>query len=225
MSRGEVPPCRCPTLRHVRGEQVVMQTILILVALLVVWAAVYYGHWVLVRRRFVAISPGRVYQSGAMRPRRLLQYARRYQIATVIDFRGAHEEGVQVEGQALAGTGVRHINIPIGILPGQEELQRFIEVMTDELIAGRRVLIHCKDGEGRAIALAAIYRIEFEGWGAVEAYRAATRLPPGFKFISMVFPRAGLLSPRNCKTQFILSYRASQPALAVRGEVWVGETV
>jgi len=202
-----------------------LRTTLSLLAVLLTSAVVYYGHWVLVRRRLVAISPGRVYQSGAMRPRRLLEYARRYQIETVIDFRGAHEEPVRVEAQALAGTGVRHINIPIGILPGAEELRRFIEVMTEELIAGRPVLMHCKDGQGRAIALAAIYRIEFEGWSAVEAYRAATRLPPGLKIVSMLFPKAGLLSPRNCKTQFILGYRASQPGLAARGAVWVGETV
>jgi protein tyrosine phosphatase (PTP) superfamily phosphohydrolase (DUF442 family) len=190
-----------------------MQTALILIAILVVSAVLYYGHWVLVRRRFVMISRDRVYQSGAMRPRRLLVYARRYQIATVIDFRGAHEEPVQAEARALAGTEVRHVNIPIGILPEQQQLQRFNAVMTEELIAGRRVLMHCKDGQGRAIALAAIYRIEFEGWSAAEAYRAATRLPPGFKPISLLFPKAGLLSPHNCKTQFILSYQASQPAL------------
>jgi hypothetical protein len=190
-----------------------MQIVLILVAAVVVWAVLYYGHWVLVRRRFVAISPGRVYQSGAMRPRRLLDYARRYQVATVIDFRGAHEEPVRLEALALAGTEVRHVNIPVGILPEPEQMQRFIAVMTEELLAGRRVLMHCKDGQGRAVALAAIYRIEFEGWDATQAYRAATRLPPGFKFVSLLFPKAGLLSPRNCKTQFILDYRASHPAL------------
>jgi protein tyrosine/serine phosphatase len=202
-----------------------LQTTVLLVAVLCTWAALYYGHWVLVRRRFVAISPGRVYQSGAMRPRQLLELTRRYRIATVIDFRGAHEDAVRVEAQALAGTGVRHINIPIATLPGPEELRRFLDLMTEELVAGKRVLMHCKDGEGRAVALAAIYRIEFEGWSAVEAYRAATRLPPGFKVISLLFPRAGLLSPRNCKTQFILNYRASLPGLGERGEVWAGETV
>lgn len=192
-------------------------------AVLISWAVVYYGHWVLVRRRFVTVSPGRVYQSGAMRPNRLLAYARRYRIATIIDFRGAHEEPVRAQARALAATEVRNINIPVGTLPGREELQRFIQVMTEELAAGRRVLLHCKDGEGRAIALAAIYRIEFEGWDAAEAYRAATRLPPGFKVISMLFPKAGLLSPRNRKTQFILSYRASRAQLREQREVCVGE--
>ena len=182
-------------------------TLIALVGVLM-WAIVYYAHWVLVRRRFVVVAPDRVYQSGAMRPRRLIYFARRYAIETIIDFRGAHEEPVCRQARALAGTGIRYINIPVGLLPSQGDLDRFIQVMTGELLAGRRVLMHCKDGQGRAIALAAIYRIEFEGWSPASAYRAATRLPPGLKFVSWLFPGAGLLSPRNCKTQFILNYQS-----------------
>lgn len=193
-----------------------VQTVVFLATAFLVWSVVYYAHWVVLRRRFVAITPRRVYQSGAMRPDRLLRYARRHGIATVLDFRGAHEEPVRVEAQALAGTGIRHINIPVGLLPARDELRRFIEVMTEELAAGRRVLMHCKDGQGRAIALAAIYRIEFEGWNPERAYRGTTRLPPGFKPMSILFPGAGLLSPRNCKTQFILNYQPSRPAFDAR---------
>jgi protein tyrosine phosphatase (PTP) superfamily phosphohydrolase (DUF442 family) len=187
---------------------------LLLLALALAWAVVYYAYWVLVRRRLVVISPGRVYQSGAMTPAHLIRCAHRHGIATIIDFRGAHEAVVHQEARALAGTGVKHINIPIGVLPTQEDLQRFTAVMSEELAAGRQVLLHCKDGEGRAVALAAIYRIQFEGWSPLEAYRAATRLPPGFRFVSWFYPRAGLLSPRNTKTQLILSYQRSATALA-----------
>jgi hypothetical protein len=120
---------------------------------------------------------------------------------------------VRTQARALAESGIRHINIPVGQLPEQDDLRRFIEVMTAELAAARRVLMHCKDGEGRAIAFAAIYRIEFEGCSPLQAYRAATRLPPGFKFVSILFPLAGLLSPRNIKTQFILDYRPTRARL------------
>jgi hypothetical protein len=76
--------------------------------------------------------------------------------------------------------------------------------------------MHCKDGQGRAIAMAAIYRIEFEGWTPRQAYMATTRLPPGFKFVSLLYPSAGLLSVRNCKTQFILEYQRTRPVLQTR---------
>lgn len=195
------------------------------VVLVLAWAVLYYGHWVLIRRRFVAVAPGRVYQSGAMWPWVLLNCARRYSIATIIDFRGAHEEPVRRQARALAGTEIRHVNIPVGVLPTQNELRRFLDVMAEELTAGRRVLMHCKDGQGRAVALAAIYRIEFEGWVPVQAYRAGTRLPPGFKFVSLLFPAAGLLSPRNCKTQFILDYQPTRrPTLDARPGQYVSET-
>lgn len=189
-------------------------TTLLVLPLVLAWAVVYYVHWVHVRRRFVAISPGRVYQSGAMAPHRLIRCARRHSIETIIDFRGAHEQLVQQEARALGGTGIKHINIPIGRLPTQKDLQRFTDVMSEELRAGRAVLLHCKDGEGRAVAFAAIYRIQFEGWSPQKAYRGATRLPPGFRIISLLCPPAGLLSKRNCKTRLILDYRPTSPGLA-----------
>jgi hypothetical protein len=200
-----------------------VRAVVFIVAALLIWAVPYYTYWVVVRRRFVAISPGRVYQSGAMSPRKLLRFARRYDIATVIDFRGAHEEKVRIEAEALIGGKIRHINIPIGALPCHDDVRHFIDVMTEELRGRRRVLLHCKDGQGRAIALAAIYRIEFEGWSPELAYRAATRLPPGFKPISFFFPRAGLLSQRNQKTPFILNYRPSRAVANARATLCVGE--
>jgi protein tyrosine phosphatase (PTP) superfamily phosphohydrolase (DUF442 family) len=182
--------------------------VILIVAL--VWGGLYYAHWVLVRRRLVAIVPGRVYQSGAMSPRWLIRCARRYAIDTVIDFRGVDEAGTRSEALALAECGIRHVNIPLETLPNQNDVRCFLEVMTEERSADRRVLMHCRDGEGRAIAMAAIYRIEFEGWSPLQAYRAGKRLPPGLKFVSILFPSAGCLSSRNCKTRFILDYRATR---------------
>jgi protein tyrosine phosphatase (PTP) superfamily phosphohydrolase (DUF442 family) len=188
---------------------------LILLTVALIWLVAYYLHWVLVRRRFVVISAGKVFQSGAMRPRRLLHYTRRHGIRTVIDFRGAREHRlVQREAHALAAARVRHINLPCTQEPTQKDLQRFHEVMTEELAAGRPVLLHCKDGEGRAVAFAAIYRIQFERWSPQAAYRAATRLPPAFRFVNLLYPPAGLLSPRNRKTQLILGYQPLPNTLA-----------
>jgi protein tyrosine phosphatase (PTP) superfamily phosphohydrolase (DUF442 family) len=193
-------------------------TTMLVFSLVLGWAVAYYVHWVHVRRRFVAISPGRVYQSGAMAPQKLIRCARRHSIDTIIDFRGAHEDVVQREALALSASGIRHINIPVGSLPTPKDVQRFNDVMREELRARRAVLLHCKDGEGRAVAFAAIYRIQFEGWSALKAYRRATRLPPAFRIISLLFPPAGLLSPRNSKTRLILDYRPTSPGLAPAAE-------
>jgi hypothetical protein len=201
------------------------EVLVIIVAAGVAWTGVYYAHWVCVRRRFVTITPGRLYQSAAMRPERLIRCVRRHGIAAVIDFREASSQ-VHGEARSLAAAGIQHINIPASATPSAEVISRFIEVMRRERSAGRGVLLHCKDGEGRAIAFAAIYRIEFEGWSGSQAYRAASRLPPGLRFVSKLFPGAGLLSPQNGKTPMILNYRptadaapraAQHPQAAARG--------
>src|SRR5215472_4508497 len=167
----------------------------------------YYAHWVLVRRRLVTIVRDRVYQSGAMSPPRLIRCARRLGIATVVDFRGVTEPNFAAEARALAQTDIRYIHLPVGRDPQSEDVRRFVTLMAEERSAGRRVLLHCKDGEGRSIYFAAVYRIEFEGWTPRQAWQGASRLPPLFRFVSWLCPPAGRFSPRNPKTPLILGYR------------------
>ena len=95
----------------------------------------------------------------------------------------------------------------MGCHPTAEDIHRFVEAIAEERAAGRRVLLHCKDGEGRAVCCAAIYRIEFEGWTAQAAFQGASRLPPGLRFVTWVYPSAGLMSRRNLKRPLILGYR------------------
>lgn len=142
-----------------------------------------------------------------MRPTQLLRVARRHGIDTVIDFRGGAEMPlVNREREALAAVGLRHAHVPCGAVPCDLTVRRFLDVMNEEIVANRRVLIHCKDGEGRAVAFAALYRIEFEGWSPIQAYRGTTRLPSAMRFITWVLPFAGRLSPGNSKSRLILAY-------------------
>lgn len=194
-----------------------LHTVTLLAAAALAGAVIYYSHWVLVRRRFVEIAPG-VYQSGAMWPCWLIRCVRRHGIDAVIDLRGAREPGVLAEARALSRAGIRYINVPVGQLPTRETVACFLGLMAEAHAAGRRILFHCKDGQGRAIALAAIYRIEFRGWSALDAYRGGSRLPPGLRWVSRLHPQAGLLSRRNTKTRFILEYRPTRREHAERIE-------
>lgn len=186
-----------------------LYTVTLLAAAALAGAVIYYLHWVLVRRRLVEVGPG-VYQSGAMWPWWLIRCVRRHRIDVVVDLRGVHEPGVLAEARALGRAGIRYLNVPVGQLPTSETVGRFLDLMAEARAAGRRILIHCKDGQGRAIALAAIYRIEFQGWSALDAYRGGSRLPPGLRWVSRLHPQAGLLSRRNTKTRFILEYRPTR---------------
>jgi hypothetical protein len=184
-----------------------IRTLLVMLGVFLAACAVYYAHWVLIRRRLVTIVPDRAYQSGAMSAPRLIRCARRLRVATVVDFRGVSEPRFADEARALAETDIRYIHLPVGREPQPEDVRRFVTLMAEERRAGRRVLLHCKDGEGRSIYFAAVYRIEFEGWTPRQAWQGASRLPPLFRFVSWLCPPAGRFSPRNPKTPLILGYR------------------
>lgn len=141
-------------------------------------AYLYWAHWTY---RFETIDPGKVYSSAAMPPARLEAYVRRYGLRTVIDLRGTRlQPEVSAESAALAPMGVRHIHLPSKQVPSPAVVERFLEVMGDPQIYP--VLIHCDHGQGRAMVLAAIYRMEFQGWDNARALDAARWINMGTSF-------------------------------------------
>jgi protein tyrosine phosphatase (PTP) superfamily phosphohydrolase (DUF442 family) len=178
-------------------------TIALLVTLSII--GLLYGYWVLIEHRLTVVTSQRVYQSAAMSPGKLIRVAKRLGIGTVFDFRGSGND-VNAERIALWGIGVGYVHIPSSPNPTPEAVWAFVRAMKDEVFAGRKVLMHCQDGEGRAVFFAAIYRMEFEGWDTERAYRATTRLPPSLMFLRTPFPSIALLSPANAKTPLIRYY-------------------
>lgn len=170
-----------------------------------------YGWWAHPHSRFTTVTRDRLFHSAAMSPDKLVRVVKRRAIDVVIDFRSGQDPAVGAERSALASAGVMHRHLPTGISPQPAEIAAFVETMSTELGAGRRVLMHCEDGEGRAVMFAAIYRIEFENWSPIDAYNATARLPDGLRFLCKMIPRLGCLSPRNVKTALIVNYRSSMP--------------
>jgi len=79
--------------------------------------------------------------------------------------------------------------------------------MQTERAAQRKVLIHCKDGEGRAVFFGAIYRIEFLNQSPEQAYLEQRRLPKDLLWCRCLVPSVGLFSRHNPKTALLLQYR------------------
>ncbi|MCP4908004.1 MAG: dual specificity protein phosphatase family protein [bacterium] len=162
-------------LHRRRCARSILLSIIILLGLFHVW-------YVFFNYRFEVISRDTVYKSGRMPPEEIARFVDRYGIRTVVDLREPQDEGslesgerdgIDLERQAIEElAGVRHINIPSGQVPTEENLERFFEVMDDS--ASYPVLIHCFHGYGRAVIYSAIYRIEYEGFSNEEA-RARTR--------------------------------------------------
>jgi protein tyrosine phosphatase (PTP) superfamily phosphohydrolase (DUF442 family) len=134
---------------------------------------VYYYHWVFFQHRFDTVTEGRVYKSGAMPEDELLERVEEHGIRTVIDLRMYYPDDVKREAERLQCVGVKHFHLPTEQVPEDETVDAFLEIMKDP--ANRPVLIHCHDGEGRAVLFSALYRVEFEGWDTERA-RKATRI-------------------------------------------------
>lgn len=119
---------------------------------------------------FLTVTPGQVYQSGAMPPAILENKIQKYGIRAVIDLRSPGDD-VDQEHATLAQLGVEHFHIPSGQVPEVAVVDEFLEIM--DRCENRPVLIHCNHGEGRAVLFTAIYRMEYEGWNNEHARRVA----------------------------------------------------
>lgn len=172
-------------------------------------AGLVYAYWAGVEHRLTVVTPGRVFQSAEMPPGDLVELAQRLGIQTVFDFRDDpdHEPRIAGERAALEEHGIRYVHLPSSTRPSQQAVTAFVRAMQAELAERRTVLLHCHDGEGRAVFFAAVYHMEFEGWDNARAYNATTRLPPSLMFMSKALPFLGRLSARNPKTPLILDYR------------------
>jgi protein tyrosine phosphatase (PTP) superfamily phosphohydrolase (DUF442 family) len=189
----------------------------LLIALLgaILVAGVVYAKWVIGDHRLTVITPGRAFQSAAMSPEEMARVASGLKVQTVFDFRDDVDQKVfDAERGALQRDGIRYVHIPSSTSPAPETVDAFVHAMKAEVAAHRSVLLHCHDGEGRAVFYSAIYRIQFEGWDNERAYQATTRLPASLMFLSDIYPSIGRLSPKNPKTPMILGYRRQQDLAA-----------
>jgi hypothetical protein len=158
----------------------------------VLGAGARYGYRSVLSHHFLTVTEGQVYQSGAMPPETLKNKVLRYGIRTVIDLRRPGDE-VDAERTFLTKLGVKHFHLPSGQVPKDEVVDAFLEIMDNREY--RPAIIHCKHGKGRAVLLAAIYRIEYEGWSNKRAQQVAY-LQSGL----------GNFKSRSRKGTFILNY-------------------
>lgn len=95
-------------------------------------------------------------------------------VKTVISFRSAHSPRADIEA---AGMACVEIPLSANILgaspPRDEEIQRFFDVVLDP--ERQPVFIHCLAGKDRTGTMAALYRIEVDGWSPEEAAQEMMR--------------------------------------------------
>ena len=96
-----------------------------------------------------------------------LRHLKAMGVKTVIDFRSHHSTKKQVEA-----AGMTALEIPLkadleSVPPGDEALKAFFKAVLDP--ARQPVYIHCAFGKDRTGTMAAVYRLEIDGWTPEEA--------------------------------------------------------
>jgi tyrosine-protein phosphatase SIW14 len=146
----------------------------------------YYRYALEHSKRLRPVVEGRVYRSGCLTADGFRDAIRKYGIKTVITFwdenpdptlRASRFNSESIkESELCKSMGVNYKYIFVELLPetraGKEPLRavsEFLDVMDDE--SNYPVLIHCKAGLHRTGVMAAIYRMEYDGWSQGDAMR------------------------------------------------------
>ncbi|MFN7956081.1 MAG: alkaline phosphatase family protein [bacterium] len=112
--------------------------------------------------RFARLDDG-VYR-GASPSDAGLELLARAHVRTLLCLRS--EVPYREKAEAL-GFRIVHIPIPLTDAPSADQIVRFLEIATDP--ASRPVFFHCRVGEDRTGAMAALYRMQVQGWPAESA--------------------------------------------------------
>jgi tyrosine-protein phosphatase SIW14 len=116
--------------------------------------------------RYARISP--TLSRGGQPDARGLQLLKEQGYKTIVNLRSHHSERAAAEA-----LGLRFVELPLhadvfgSTAPSDDEVRRFFEIVLDP--ANQPVFFHCAHGKDRAGTMAALYRIEVDGWTNDEA--------------------------------------------------------
>lgn len=189
----------------------------IVVAPLVSFRYVYETH-----KRLRIVDPGRVYRSGQMTADGFAGAVERFHIRTIINVQDeVPDPDIDVsfwsrqtikESELCRKLGVRYVHLMPTLISRRAvpqhrppAIDHLLSVLDDE--ANYPVLIHCHAGLHRTGVLTAIYRMEYQGWTADEAYRDMK---------AQGFGPWVCTSANDYVTQYVLNYRRGLRAPAAQ---------
>jgi tyrosine-protein phosphatase SIW14 len=153
-----------------RAKRLTVAMVATVVGLVVVGAAATTWYHV---RNFGVVRQGVLYRSAQPYPRGLTELLERDGIKTIVNLRQSSEEPgtgwYEAEKSWAEHHGVRMIDLPIhsGGIPTNKQVAYFLALCRDPNT--HPILLHCQAGKDRTGYLAAIYRMEFDGWPAERA--------------------------------------------------------
>ena len=145
--------------------------------------------------RYGAVAPDVLYRSALLNESMLEDKVQEDGIRTIVNFTHQQEADLAVAERE----GLNYVWLHTTQVPSEDVVQSFLEIMDDP--ANHPVLIHCEHGSGRTGVMAALYRMEFEGWEADEAVREARH-----------WSHYGSFQPDQDKTLYLKSYEVRSAA-------------
>jgi tyrosine-protein phosphatase SIW14 len=171
---------------------------LFIASLLTVAPFFYYRYCYTHSKRLREVAAGKFYRSGCMTVPGFRQAIERHGIRTVINLMDEWSDpelyqayvggGRLKESELCKELKVKYVFLPVDTVrradvPARrpEAIDKFLEIMDNP--ANHPVLLHCKAGLHRTGCLAAVYRMEYDGWTPAEALRELKRMGFG-EFVS-----------------------------------------
>lgn len=171
------------------------------------------------RKRFRVVTPGKVYRSGQLTQDGFRDMIRKHGIKTIINLQedvpdpllpqNMVERSTRLESDLCQELGVRYVQISPDLVPIRQFPERrpdavdqFLSIMDemherpDEYFP---VLIHCRAGLHRTGCMVSIYRMEYENWSPLEAYR---------ELKAQGFGNSACTSANQYVRQYVLGYKA-----------------
>ena len=121
---------------------------------------------------FGTVSEGKIYRSAQPSPLLLRSLVKSHEIRSLVNLRG-RTPGFESRFAAEHGLRVFSFDISASRPPTQEDVERFLQVVTDP--ANQPVLVHCKNGVDRTGYMVGLYRVEKEGWSKERALAEMNR--------------------------------------------------
>ena len=200
--------------------------------LVVVWPVVEYRNVYAFNKRLREVDPGRVYRAGELTADGIADAVDRLKIRTILNLQDDYPDpdicrsfwdwNTIKESDLCKQLGVRYVLIKPDLIPRRDvpldrpaAVDEFLRLMDRE--DSYPVLIHCKAGLHRTGVMTAVYRMEYQGWTADEAYTELKALGFGDWVCT---------SANDYVNQYVLQYRrglrhgepGAASATAVRGE-------
>jgi protein tyrosine/serine phosphatase len=184
-----------------------------LAVLLTVVPFVYYRYSYTDMKRLRVVQPGVLYRSGQLSVDGFTRAVLRYRIRTIVNAQDEWPDpdvvgnwfntGTIKESELCRQLGVNYVHLAPDLIsrrrvprdrPGA--VDRFLEIMDDP--ANHPVLLHCRAGLHRTGVLAAVYRMEYQGWGQLQAIEEMKEHGFGAFFCT---------TANDYVTQYVLTFR------------------